>query len=378
VRIAQVSPLIESVPPHLYGGTERVVHYITEELVRMGHEVTLFASGDSMTTARLNAVVPTALRLAGVKDTVSPHVLMLEQVLSLADTFDIIHFHTDFWHFPFSRRLRTPTVTTAHGRLDLPELAPLFLEFTELPMISISDNQRAPLPFANWVGTVRHGLPPALLPFCPQPAANPPYFAFTGRISPEKRPDLAIEIARRVGIELRIAAKVDSADRDYFEQKIRPLLGQPGITFIGEICDRRKPEFLGNALALLFPIDWPEPFGLVMIEAMSCGTPVIATRRGSVPEVIDHGLSGFIVDSVDEAVAAARAIAHGRGPSRRTVRQTFDNRFTARRMADDYLAAYRRLCDARIAGRAEHPRFHASRLPGAVEVALGTEHGRNR
>lgn len=395
VRIAQVSPLHERVPPRLYGGTERIVHYLTEELVAMGHEVTLFASGDSVTTGRLIAPVPEALRLCGCRDPIPPHILELEQVLARLHQFDIVHFHTDSWHLPFARRLGVPNVTTAHGRLDLPEVGALLWEFREQAMLSISDSQRSPVAWANWEATVYHGLPPRLYPFNPEPYGHRGgYLAFTGRIAPEKRPDLAIEIARRAGIHLKIAAKVDAADRAYFEHVVRPMLSAPGVEFIGEIGDSQKSEFLGNAMALLFPIDWPEPFGLVMIEAMSCGTPVIATRRGSVPEVIDHGRSGFIVDSVDEAVEAVWAIARqsngGAGMragesrwhedkfhlpgGRHGVRETFEARFTARRMAEDYLNVYRRLCGSL-------PEAHLSdeqgpEVPGAV--AVGVEHGRNR
>jgi glycosyltransferase involved in cell wall biosynthesis len=364
LRIAQVSPLHESVPPRLYGGTERIVHYLTEELVRLGNEVTLFASGDSQTSGRLISMAPQALRLCGCKDGTAPHVLMLEQVLIRAHEFDIVHFHTDWLHLPFGRRMGIPSLTTLHGRLDLPELRPLFWEYRESPLVSISDAQREPVGWANWVGTVYHGLPMGLLPFHPGAGR---YLAFTGRISPEKRPDLAIEIARRAGIELRIAAKVDAADRDYFEQVVRPLLHGPGVQFIGEIGEEQKREFLGNALALLFPIDWPEPFGLVMIEAMSCGTPVVAMRRGSVPEVVDHGQSGLIVHSADEALAAVHQIASGRGPSRELVHETFVRRFTSRRMAEDYLRVYRRLCGL--------PRIFGN---GAALRPVGAEHGRNR
>jgi glycosyltransferase involved in cell wall biosynthesis len=367
LRIAQVSPLYESVPPLSYGGTERVAHFLTEELVAMGHDVTLFASGDSITRARLIAPVPRALRLAGCKDFVSPNVLLLEAVLTKAREFDLIHFHTDNWHFPFARRLPVPCLTTAHGRLDLPELVPLFREFKELPMISISDAQREPLPSVNWAATVYHGLPPHLLPLVPFNPGPGQYLAFTGRISPEKRPDLAIEIARRAGLELRIAAKVDAADREYFEKVIRPLLGQPGITWVGEIGDREKRAFLGNALALLFPIDWPEPFGLVMIEAMSCGTPVIAFCRGSVPEVIDHGLSGLIVHHVDQAV---EAVVEAARMSREIVRETFEARFTSSRMAEDYVRVYRRLCGVEAGGRVLGN--------GPALRPVGAEHGRNR
>jgi glycosyltransferase involved in cell wall biosynthesis len=367
LRIAQVSPLHESVPPRLYGGTERVVHYLTESLVDMGHEVTLFASGDSRTSARLIPPVPRSLRLAGSKDAVAPHALMMEMVLARLQEFDVVHFHTDSWHLPFARRAPVPCLTTMHGRLDLPELAPLFWEFREHPLISISDAQRAPLAWANWMATVYHGLPADLLPFRPGPGQ---YLAFTGRISPEKRADVAIEVALRLGIELRIAAKVDDADRAYFERVVQPLLDQPGICFVGEIDEGQKAEFLGNAMALLFPIDWPEPFGLVMIEAMSCGTPVVAIRKGSVPEVVDHGRSGLIVNpgssAVEDLVAATRVAL---AMDRRIVRETFNRRFTSRRMAEDYVRVYRRL----VAGRGP-----GISPPPSSEVAVGAEHGRNR
>jgi glycosyltransferase involved in cell wall biosynthesis len=340
VRIAQVAPLFESVPPKLYGGTERIVSYLTEELVRQGHDVTLFASGDSVTRARLVAPCPQALRLdPHCVDQIALHILQLEMVLREADQLDVIHFHTDYLHYPLSRRQTYRHVTTLHGRLDIPELAPLYREFDRMPVVSISDSQRAPLPMAHWRATVHHGLPPDLLSFHERPAG---YLAFLGRISPEKRPDRAVEIARRAGLELRIAAKVDKADQAYFERVIQPLLAGPGVNYIGEIGEAEKADFLGNARALLFPIDWPEPFGLVMIEAMACGTPVIACRCGSVPEVIDDGVTGFIVDSIEGAVRAV-----GRLPelSRRRCRRVFEERFCAARMARDYVAVYERLAN---------------------------------
>jgi glycosyltransferase involved in cell wall biosynthesis len=330
--------LAESVPPAAYGGTERVVAYLTEELVRLGHDVTLFASGDSRTSARLVPVVPRALRLdPDCRDTLAPHVVMLEQVRRAASQFDLIHFHIDYLHYPLSRQLGYAQVTTLHGRLDLPELQPLYHEFAETPVISISHAQRRPLPQANWVGTVHHGLPPDLFHHSRGPGE---YLAFLGRISPEKRVDRAIEIARRVGMRLRIAAKVDVVDRTYFVDEIAPLIDPPFIEYIGEIADAEKQTFLGGAAALLFPIDWVEPFGLVMIEAMACGTPVVAWRAGSVPEVLSDGVSGFIVDSMEDAVAATRrAIAL----DRRACRHAFDARFTAARMAADYVEIYQRL-----------------------------------
>ena len=335
MRIAQVSPLYESCPPQTYGGTERIVSYLTNELVRQGHDVTLFASGDSATDAALRAPCDRALRLnPECKDPLPHHLVMLNRVARSADSFDIIHFHIDLLHFPLFSPLWSKTLTTAHGRLDLPDLPPLFREFPMMPMASISDAQRAPLAWANWYGTVYHGLPPDLYELG---HGDGGYLAFIGRISPEKGIDKAIEIARRVGIPLKIAAKVDKADLDYYNGKIKRLLKGPQLEFIGEIGERDKREFLGRAAALLFPIDWPEPFGIVTIEAMANGTPVIAFRRGSVPEVIDEGLTGFVVDSVDAAVAAvARAV----GLDRLAIRRRFEQRFTAERMARDYMTLY--------------------------------------
>ncbi len=335
MRIAQVSPLYESVPPKLYGGTERVVHYLTEELVKMGHDVTLFATEDSDTNARLVSICPTALRLS--KDVIDPfahHILMLEKVFKEADRFDIIHFHIDYIHFPLVRRMKTPTITTLHGRLDIPDIYPLYKEFSDIPLVSISNDQRRPLPFANWQGTVYHGLPREL--FTPVYRKGE-YLAFLGRISPEKRPDLAIEIAIKAGMPLKIAAKVDKKDKEYYEQKVKPLLKHPLVEFIGEIGEAEKNEFLGGAYALLFPIDWPEPFGLVMIEAMACGTPVIARRCGSVPEVMVDGVTGFVVDTVDEAVEALKRVE---SLDRRRVRRVFEERFTSERMAQEYVRIY--------------------------------------
>ena len=338
LRIAQVAPLFESVPPKLYGGTERVVSYLTEALVRLGHQVTLFASGDSITSADLSSTWPRALRLDGRSlQHAVPHMLHLEHVFRHAGAFDVIHFHTDHLHFPLARRSRVPHVTTLHGRLDLPELLPLMREFREMPLISISDAQRQPLAWANWQATVHHGLPASLLPMRAEPGR---YLAFLGRITRDKRCDRPIEIARRLGVPLKIAAKVDPADQAYYEAHIRPLMDDPLVEYIGEIGEAEKAEFLGHAIALLFPIEWPEPFGLVMIEAMACGTPVVAFRHGSVPEIIDPGVTGFIVDSIEEAVRAARDAA---GLDRRACRRRFDQRFTADLMAANYLAVYQRL-----------------------------------
>jgi len=345
VRIAQVAPLIESVPPQLYGGTERVVAFLTDELVRQGHTVTLFASGDSRTSARLVPVCPRALRFGGTgQDDLAPHILMLEQVAAVSRQFDVMHFHLAQLHFPVVRRLPVAHVTTLHGRLDIPELEPLYREFMDVPVVSISDAQRSPLPDAGWVGTVYHGLPPGLLRFH---LGHRGYLAFVGRVSPEKGLDRAIAIATACGIPLRVAAKVDRADRDYFEQHIRHLLDNPLVEFVGEIGDREKAAFLGGAIALLFPIDWPEPFGLVMIEALACGVPVIAFRAGSVPEVIDHGVTGFVVDSVEEAIEATRVVHL---IDRRRCRTVFERRFAASRMAADYVRLYERLLKSRCAG----------------------------
>lgn len=340
MRIAQVAPLWESVPPKLYGGTERIVSYITEELVALGHDVTLFASGDSETAARLEAICPQALRLnTGIFNRDAPLMMLQERGLGASRGFDIIHSHLDFIGFPLARRNTIPVVTTLHGRQDLPELEPVFREFSEMPLVSISDAQRKPLPWANWAATVHHGLPRTLYTFHPQAQG---YLAFLGRISPEKRPDQAIEIAKRSGLPLRIAAKVDPADQNYFEAEIEPLLNHPLIEFIGEISDAEKDEFLGNARALVCPYDWPEPFGLVLIEALACGTPVLAYRRGSIPEIIDHGVTGFICETVSEMVDAVGQVSL---IDRQRCRTAFDERFTADRMARDYVALYERLLE---------------------------------
>jgi glycosyltransferase involved in cell wall biosynthesis len=338
MRIAQVAPLSESVPPRLYGGTERVVSWLTEQLIQLGHEVTLFASGDSVTNATLVPICKQALRLdASCVDPLPYHVLMLEEVFSRNTDFDLIHFHLDHLHFPLSRRTPVPCLTTLHGRLDLPDLVPLFKRFHDRPVVSISDKQRAPLPWLNWVGTVPHGLPAGSLSLHSRPGS---YLAFLGRVAPEKGLDQAIEISRRAGIPLRIAAKIDRADREYYLEKIKPLLSSPLIQFVGEIGNREKDEFLGNASALLFPIQWPEPFGLVMIEAMACGTPVIAYPFGSVPEVIRDGVNGFLVSGIDEAVQAIERLPH---LDRRAIRRHFELNFTADRMAAKYLAIYQKL-----------------------------------
>jgi glycosyltransferase involved in cell wall biosynthesis len=345
MKIAQVAPLFESVPPRGYGGTERVVSYLTEALVEMGHEVTLFASGDSVTGADLVPVVAHSLRTDhGRPEWLAWHTLMLDQVFERASGFDVIHFHTDYLHYPLARRCATPCVTTLHGRLDLPDLRPLHRHFHEHPVVSISDDQRRPLPDAHFVATVHHGLPPRLYDFSPQPQD---YFAFAGRVSPEKRLDRAIEIAVACGTPLRVAAKVDAADQAYFKREIQPLLGHPLVWFLGEVDDAGKNGLLGDARALLFPIDWPEPFGLVMIEALACGTPVVAYGCGSVPELLENGVTGFIVHDQAQAIEAARQVDR---IDRRRCRQAFEQHFTATAMAQRYLAVYRKL-------RAEGPAF---------------------
>ena len=342
LRIAQVAPLYESVPPQAYGGTERVVSYLTEELVAQGHDVTLFASGDSVTRARLVPACERSLRLdERYRDHIAPHFRMLGQVADAASQFDLIHFHIDYLHFPMTQRQPWPHVTTLHGRLDLPELRPLYFQFPRQPVVSISHAQRKPLSFANWVGTVYHGLPLDLHTFRNREGK---YLAFLGRMSPEKRPDRAIEIARRTGVPLKMAAKVDRTDREFFEQVVKPLLRAAGsqVEFIGEVGGKDKDEFLGNAHALVFPIDWPEPFGLVMIEALACGTPVIAYRHGSVPEVIDHGVTGFVVEDMEQAVRAVSRVPEVR---RADCRHVFEKRFSAVRMAGDYLKVYEQLLE---------------------------------
>ncbi|CAH2939180.1 MAG: Glycosyltransferase [uncultured Paraburkholderia sp.] len=342
MRIAQIAPLYEAVPPKLYGGTERVVSYLTEALVDEGHDVTLFASGDSVTSAKLDACWPRALRLdPTIRDALAPHVLMMEKVRCVAHEFDVLHFHLDYMPFPLFSTMDTPFVTTLHGRLDLPELQPVFDAFPGAPVISISDSQRVPLPQANFLNTIYHGLPEQLL--TPQADKKPEYLAFLGRICPEKRVDTAIKIAAQSGLPLKIAAKVDKADQDYFKREIKPLLSQAHVEFVGEINEAQKPEFLSGAKALLFPIDWSEPFGLVMIESMACGTPVITFNRGSVPEVTDHGVTGYIVEDVQGAVAALQRLDE---LSRAEIRAQFERRFSSKTMARNYVDAYSALIEA--------------------------------
>jgi glycosyltransferase involved in cell wall biosynthesis len=339
MKIAQIAPLVESVPPRLYGGSERIVSYLSDELVHLGHDVTLFASGDSITKANLVSCTPKALRLdANVRDPIPYYMLMLDRVRAAADDFDFLHFHIDQFHFPLFRSRAERTVTTLHGRQDLPDLKPLYIGFSDMPLVSISDAQRRPIPNANFAATIYHGVPKNLH----RPTFKPHggYVAFIGRISPEKRLDRTIKLARTLGIPLKIAAKVDKVDEVYFREVIEPLLHQPGVEFIGEIDEHAKSEFLGEALALLFLIDWPEPFGLAMIEAMACGTPVLAFRHGSVPEVIEDGVTGMIVDSMEEAI---RKLPHVIALDRRTVRRRFEERFSATRMAKEYVQTYRAL-----------------------------------
>jgi glycosyltransferase involved in cell wall biosynthesis len=366
LRIAQVAPLYESVPPKLYGGTERIVGYLAEELVRRGHDVTLYAAGDSTANVPLAAGVPQSLRLSGL-DHLGPtfHMPMLSGVYDQASRFDVIHSHVDCLSFPLARLVQVPTVSTMHGRLDIEELLPVYRHYKDHPVVSVSHDQRRPLPEMNWVGTVYHGLPSNLLKFRSEPGN---YLAFLGRMSPEKRPDLAIEIARRSGIPLKIAAKVDRADREYFESVIKPLLSEPGIEFIGEINEAQKQEFLGGALALLFPVDWPEPFGLVMIEALACGTPVIARPCGSVPEILRQGVSGFFDFSVEDLAGAVRKV---RDLSRRICRDEFERRFTVEVMADNYEKVYYQLADIYRAAQRSlgQPRQSATNAALAREAA---------
>ncbi|MGD0719627.1 MAG: glycosyltransferase family 4 protein [Roseiarcus sp.] len=370
MRIAQIAPLMESVPPRLYGGTERVVSHLTEELVRQGHDVTLFASGDSVTSARLVACAAEAIRLnPAVQDHIPHYMIMLDRVRRCAHLYDVLHFHIDAFHLPIFREMAGKTVTTLHGRQDLPDLAPLYRAFPEMPLVSISNAQRLPIPDANFARTIHHGLPLELLTPSFEPRGG--YLAFLGRISHEKRPDRAIAIASALGLRLKIAAKVDKADEAYFRETIAPLLDRPGVEFVGEINDRDKTRFLGDALALLFPIDWPEPFGLVMIEAMACGTPVLGFRRGSAVEVIDDHVTGRIVDSVDEAVRVLPDVIR---LDRRAVRRRFEERFSAARMASDYISVYYGLRRAArppaVAGDSD-----AARGLGANVVALPRKSG---
>jgi len=345
MKIAQVAPLTEAVPPKLYGGTERVVAYLTDALVELGHDVTLFASGDSVTKAKLAPIWPQALRLdPAIKDFLAPVFMELEMVARRAHEFDVIHSHLDYFGYPLLRLLDVPSVTTLHGRLDLPELRPLYEVYDDMPVVSISDSQRVPLPQANYVATILHGLPQNLLA---KGSGAGGYLAFLGRISPEKAPDAAIRIAARAGMPLKIAAKVDRVDAEYFKTTIEPLLSLGQVEFIGEIGEHQKSDFLGNAAGLLFPIAWREPFGLVMIEAMACGTPVIAFENGSVPEVLEDGVTAFIVQNEDQAVRAVRKIGM---LDRHRIRAEFDQRFTAQHMAQNYLKLYSRLSKARRAG----------------------------
>jgi glycosyltransferase involved in cell wall biosynthesis len=364
MRIAQVAPLIEAVPPKFYGGTERVIHWLVEELVALGHDVTLFASGDSRTSAKLEAVWPTALRLDGsVRDQNALHMLMLERLRRRADQFDCLHFHLDYYPFSLFSRQPTPFLTTLHGRLDLPEHQLVFSDFSEIPLVSISDVQRRPVPAAGWVRTIHHGVPEHLI----KPMAGAPsYFAFLGRISPEKATHRAIAIARRCGVPLKIAAKVDKFDREYFETQVRPLLQPPEIEYVGEITDEEKSRFLSGAIALIAPLAWPEPFGLVLIEAMACGTPVIAFNLGAVPELVEDGVTGFVVDNVDGAVAAASRLSQ---LSRPAIRRRFEERFTARRMAEEYVGVYRSLIEHHRHAAANVVDFVRSPMPSHGHAA---------
>jgi glycosyltransferase involved in cell wall biosynthesis len=339
MKIAQVAPLVESVPPKLYGGTERVVSWITEGLVNRGHEVTLFASGDSITSAKLVPIVPRGLRLEEkfLMDIVGFHFMMFEQVMQCSEQFDVVHFHSDYWHLPYLRLMQTPALTTSHARLDYVPLASIYREVPAFPISSISDAQRKPIPWLNWQGTVYHGLPPELYTFNENPDN---YILFLGRLCDEKRPDRAIEIARQAKIPLKIAAKVDPADRAYFKNHIEPMLNGDYVEFLGEVDDKQKQDLIGNALALIHPIEFPEPFGIVMIESMACGTPVVAFRTGSIPEVVDEGVTGFVVDDIVSAVDALKKVHK---LDRKQIRAVFERRFTSERMADDYLAIYERI-----------------------------------
>jgi len=361
MKIAQIAPLMESIPPRLYGGSERIASYLTEELVAQGHDVTLFASANSITSAKLVPCCAQSLRLnPSVRDVIPYYMVMLDKVRSMATEFDILHFQIDQFHFPIFHEIAHRTVTTLHGRQDLPDLKHLYAGFADMPLVSISHAQRTPIPDANFVGTVHHGLPPNLLTPTLTPRGG--YLAFLGRISPEKGVDRAIAIARAVGLPLKIAAKVDRVDEQYFRTEIEPLLGQPGVTYVGEIDDRRKCQFLGNARALLFPINWPEPFGLALIEAMACGTPVLAIRNGAVTEVIDDGVTGYVVGTVAEAIAKLHSVLT---LDRGQVRRRFEERFSVARMARDYVKIYAKL----IGRRATHKELQ----PTAALVPNGAE-----
>ena len=385
MKIAQIAPLYESVPPKCYGGTERVVSYLTEQLVHQGHDVTLFASGDSKTSAKLVRCCDMALRLNPILlDPLPFHVIMLEEVRRRADEFDVLHFHIDFLHGPLVREFVGHTVTTIHGRLDLPHIVPFYHVFRELPLVAVSNDQRKYLHSANWIGTIHHGLPCGLLPF--QPKVSGGYLAFLGRIAPEKRPDRAIEIAVRTGMPLKIAAKVDRVDQAYWDQKIRPMVeANANVEYLGEIAEHEKAGFLGQASALLFPVDWPEPFGLVMIEAMACGTPVIGFRCGSVAEVVEDGVSGFVVETVDQATAAVARVS---SLDRANVRAAFEHRFTIERAARDYLQIYHQLISSRVRstrfrnangeGKREGSRHKNTLVPGLPPIAIETKTVRTR
>jgi glycosyltransferase involved in cell wall biosynthesis len=341
LRIAQVAPLVETVPPESYGGTERIVSYLTEELVGLGQDVTLFASGGSRTKARLVPISERSLRSdSSVDDPIAKRIIELEEVLKRTEDFDIVHFHDGYVHFPLARHLRIPAVTTMHGRMDLADLVPIFREFSDMPLVSISDQQRNPLPFANWIATVQHGLPEDLYTFR---AESEDYIAFVGRICPEKRLDRAIEIAKRAGVPLKIAAKVDKVDEEYFHSEIKPLIDGPLVEFVGEVNEKEKNRLVGGARALIFPIDWPEPFGLVMIESLACGTPVIAFNCGSVPEVLEDGKTGFIVQNIAEAEEALERIEQ---ISRSVCRQECERRYTSLKMAREYVLVYERIRSA--------------------------------
>jgi glycosyltransferase involved in cell wall biosynthesis len=366
MRIAQIAPLAESVPPKLYGGTERVVAWLADELVALGHEVTLFASGDSRTKAKLVPTWPRALRLGRPRSDPAPaYAALLEAVAEAADDFDVIHSHVDWLHLPLLRRLRTPFLTTLHGRLDLPDVSLAMQRFGDAPFVSISQSQRAPLPDLYWLATIHHGMPAGLLELSEQPEG---YLAFLGRITPEKGPDIAIRVARAARLPLRIAAKVPRGENRYFNETIKPLLDGNNVRFVGEVNDRQKQAFLSNAAALLFPIDWPEPFGLVMIEAMACGTPVIAWNVGSVPEVVEHGVTGFIVRSVEEAAAAVRRLDT---LDRAAIRATFERRFSVTTMSKNYLDLYARTA-RRVPGAQVGAGARLARLATDPDGALRT------